>query len=124
MIKPKIVFAEDDALLSRAVNVQLLDEGFKVLSATDGQSALKLIKKELPDLVLLDIIMPKLQGLDVLKALKSDAKTKKIPVIMLTNLDNPEDRTKARKLGALDYYVKASVDLEVLTAKIKKIVSK
>ena len=123
MPKVKIVFAEDDALLSRAVNVQLLDEGFKVLSATDGQSALKLIKKELPDLVLLDIIMPKLQGLDVLKALREDPKTKKTPVIMLTNLDNPEDRAKARKYGALDYCVKASVDLEALTAKIKKIVS-
>jgi DNA-binding response OmpR family regulator len=124
MTKLKIVFAEDDALLSRAVNVQLLDEGFKVLSAADGESALKLIKKELPDLVLLDIIMPKLQGLDVLKALKKDAKTKKIPVIMLTNLDNPEDRATARKYGALDYYVKASVDLDELTKKIKKIVSK
>ncbi len=113
-----LVVVEDEKILQKAMSIELLSVGHKVLTANNGEAGLKLIQEEKPDLVLLDLIMPKMGGFDVLKALKSDEKTKRIPVIILSNLSQDEDKKKALDLGAVDYYVKSSTDLSEMTKKI------
>jgi len=119
----KIIVLEDEQVLQKALSIELLGAGFEVLSALDGEAGLALVKKELPDLVLLDLTMPKMNGFDVLKNLKEDATTKSIPVIILSNLGQDEDKEKGLALGATDYYVKSSTDLSLLTEKITKILN-
>ena len=114
MIK-KIIVIEDEQILLRALNVELLSQGFEVLSAKDGESGLRLTIQELPQLVLLDLILPKLHGFEVLKALKENESTKDIPVIILSNLGQDSEIKKAKELGAADYFVKASTDLSRLS---------
>ena len=118
----KIIVLEDEHVLQKALSIELLGAGFEVLSALDGEAGLALVKKELPDLVLLDLTMPKMNGFDVLKNLKEDVNTKSIPVIILSNLGQDEDKEKGLALGAKDYYVKSSTDLSLLTEKIKKVI--
>ena len=117
----KIVVAEDEPILLRALNIELLAAGYEVLSATTGKAALEVIKKERPALVLLDILMPEIDGFGVLENLQHDSELKKIPVIILSNLGQDEEVKKGLSLGAKDYYVKASTDLETITQKIKEL---
>lgn len=119
----KIVVIEDDRILLKALNVELLSDNFEVLSASDGVAGLELVKKEKPNLVLLDLVLPKMHGFDVLKALKEDKTTKKIPVVILSNLGQDSDVKKGLELGAKDYYKKAATDLSDLAKKIKKILA-
>ena len=116
----KIIILEDDRILLKALNIELISNGFEVLSATDGASGIKIIEKENPDLVLLDLVMPKMHGFEVLKKLKNNKNTKNIPVIILSNLGQEEEIKKGMELGAFDYYKKASTDLSELSDKIKK----
>ena len=118
----KIIVLEDEQVLQKALSIELLGAGFEVLSALDGVTGLSLVRKEKPDLVLLDITMPKMNGFDVLKKLKEDEETRSIPVIILSNLGQDEDKEKGSALGAADYYIKSSTDLSLLTEKIKKII--
>ena len=115
----KILFVEDEPTLQKELNEILQQEGFKILSAFDGEEALKLTKEEMPDLILLDLILPKKDGFEVLKELKADEKTKDIPVIVLTNLEGIGDVEKAIELGAISYLVKANYKLEDVVRKIK-----
>ena len=117
----KIVIVEDDAILLKALNLELLSNGFEVLSAINGESGLVLIKKEKPDMILLDLIMPKMGGFEVLEVLKNDKQLSKIPVIVLSNLSQKADIEKAKNLGAVDFYEKAITDLNKLVEKIKKL---
>ena len=117
----KIIVIEDDPLLLKALNIELLSNDFEVLSAKDGEAGLQLIRKEKPDLVLLDLVLPKMHGFEVLKSLKNDKNTEAIPVIILSNLGQFSDVKKGLDLGAKDYYVKASTDLSELSEKIKKL---
>ncbi len=117
----KIIVVEDDPLLLKALNIELLSNDFEVLSAKDGEAGLQLIRKEKPDLVLLDLVLPKMHGFEVLKSLKNDKNTEEIPVIILSNLGQFSDVKKGLDLGAKDYYVKASTDLSELSEKIKKL---
>lgn len=94
--------------------------GFTVLTATDGASGLELAKKEKPDIIMLDVILPRLDGFSVLEEIKKDEGTKNIPVIMLTNLGTEEDKAKGERLGALDYFIKASLTPGQINEKIKK----
>ncbi len=107
----KIALIEDDVNIREMYKMKLEIEGYNVICADDGEKALKVIKEESPDLVLLDILMPKKDGFEVLKELKNsqDSDIKSIPVVMLTNLSNREDIFEAKKLGASDYLVKAKV---------------
>ena len=116
----KIIILEDDRILLKALNIELISNGFEVLSAADGASGIKIIEKEKPDLVLLDLVMPKMHGFEVLKKLKNNKNTKNIPVIILSNLGQEEEIKKGMELGAFDYYKKASTDLNELSDKIKK----
>ena len=108
----KILFVEDEPSLQKAISEVLIQEGFKVLNASDGDEGLKFAKAENPDLILLDLILPKKDGFEVLKELKADEKMKDIPVIVLTNLEGVGDVEKALSLGAKTYLVKANYELE------------
>ncbi len=117
----KIILVEDEEILLKALSIQLLSAGFNVLTANNGEVGLALIKQEKPDLVLLDILMPKMNGFEVLEKLKTDEVLKNIPVIVLSNQGSDEEKQKGLHLGAVDYYVKSSTDLRDLTAKVQKI---
>ncbi len=115
----KILFIEDECALQKTFGDLLRKEGFEMISALDGKTGLELAKTKNPDLILLDLILPQKDGFEVLKELKSDEKTKDIPIIILTNLENLEDVEKAISLGATTYLVKAYHSLEEVLEKIK-----
>ncbi len=115
-----VLFIEDESALQKTIGEVLGQEGYEVVSALDGEVGLRLAKGRKPDLILLDLILPKITGFDVLKRLKEDDETKDIPVIILTNLEDPRDIEKAVELGAKTYLSKAQYDLEEVVAKVKK----
>ena len=122
--KNKILLVEDDSMIVRMYQRKLEAEGFKVALAFNGEEGLAALKKETPDLVLLDIMMPKMNGIEMLKAVKADPALKSVPVVILTNLgDRPEDVQKCKELGALDYWVKANISLKEITERIRKILA-
>jgi DNA-binding response OmpR family regulator len=116
-----ILFIEDEPNLQKTVGQILEQEGYEIKSALDGEIGLQLTRKEKPDLILLDLILPKLDGFKVLEELKKDETTKNIPVIVLTNLESEVDVERAMELGATTYLVKANYELEELVVKIKDI---
>lgn len=118
---PKILIVDDDTFLSGIYATKLDLEGFQVLTAHDGEEGIKAAQKDKPDLILLDVLMPKLDGFEALKRLKADAGTKDIPVIMLTNLGQKEDIEKGLEDGAVDYLIKAHFVPAEAVAKIKKV---
>jgi len=116
----KILFIEDELALQKSLGELLSSQNFEVISATDGETGVKLTFEEKPDLILLDLILPKLHGLQVLERIKADPRTNKIPVIILTNLEGAKDVEKALELGATTYLVKANYDLDELVQRINK----
>jgi len=116
----RILLAEDDRLLRKAAEATLKRKGFTVFTAEDGEEAFRLAKAELPDLVLLDLIMPKRQGFDVLRDLKGCPETANIPVIVLSNLGQERDIQQAMESGAVAYYVKANLSLEGLVKHVEE----
>ncbi len=123
-MKHKIVVVEDEELLLKGLNVILLSAGFAVISATDGEAGEKAIIENLPDCVLLDIMLPKKTGFEVLAALRKNPKTKHIPVIVLSNMGQTDEVKKGLSLGAQDYFIKAETDLDAIVEKIKKYLKK
>lgn len=117
----KILFIEDEPNLQKAVGEVLKQEGFEILTAFDGEKGLEKAKEEKPNLILLDLILPKKDGFEVLKELKTDKLLKDVPVIILTNLEGGGDVEKALNLGATTYLVKANYELEDVVKKIKEI---
>src|SRR3989338_1914055 len=115
----KILFVEDEQALHRTISEALHREGFEVLNAIDGDSGARLAKTEKPDMILLDLILPRRSCFDVLKELKETEETKDIPVIVLTNLESPADVDRAIELGATTYLVKANYDLSDIVKKVK-----
>ncbi len=115
----KIVLIEDDNVILEMYKLKFKEEGFELSLATDGEEGLELIKKEKPALVLLDIILPKMDGFAVLAALKKDDSTKNIPVLLLTNLGQKADIEKGKEMGANDYIVKSSLTPTQVVEKIK-----
>jgi CheY-like chemotaxis protein len=120
----KILFIEDEQVVQKTFGEILAKSGYKVISALDGEIGLKLARKEKPDLILLDLILPKTHGLEVLNILKKDKDTKDISVIILTNIEGMEEVEKAIKLGAEAYLVKTAYNLEELLEKVEKIIGK
>jgi len=115
-----ILFIEDESPLQKTFGDILEKEGYDMISALDGEIGLKLAKSKKPDLILLDLVLPKVHGFEVLKELKSDSGTKDIPIIVLTNLEAIEDVNKAIELGAKTYLVKTQYNLEEVVEKVKK----
>jgi DNA-binding response OmpR family regulator len=118
----KILIAEDDRFLATAYKIKLTKAGYEVKIAVDGVEALKALAEYVPDLVILDLIMPVKDGFAVLEELKKNDAWKKIPVIVASNLGQKEDMEKATNMGATDFVVKSDLSLENLIAKIRKIV--
>ena len=115
----KILLVEDDPILQKTLGLALEQESYEVKSALDGEIGIRTAKEEKPDLILLDLILPKYDGFEVLAELKKDETTKEIPVIVLTNLETSEDIQKALALGATTYLVKANYDLKDVLEKVK-----
>ncbi len=122
MTKPKILIVDDEEILRRIYSDRLTFEGFEVDSASDGEEALNKIKASVPNLVLLDILMPKLNGLQVLEQLNANPELKKIPVIVLSNVANDENIKKALSLGAKDYLLKTNFSPNEIISKIKTLI--
>lgn len=106
--KHKVLIVEDEKMLADMYATKFVMEGFEAVTANNGVEGLAKLKAENPDIVLLDVIMPKLDGFAVLKKLRDDSDFKKLPVILLTNLGQDEDIKKGQELGATDYFVKAN----------------
>jgi CheY-like chemotaxis protein len=114
----RILLVEDDRILRKAGEVTLRKKGYVVVVAVDGEDALVKVREHKPDLILLDVVMPKLDGFEVLTRLKDDPSTRDIPVIMLSNLSEPSDIRKATDRGARAYLVKSSLRPEQLAEKV------
>ena len=110
----RILLVEDDRFLRRACEVSLREQGFDVTSATDGEEGLRLAREGGFDIILLDLLMPKIPGIEVLAALKADEGTRAVPVVILSNSSREEDKQRARDLGGASYYVKANLSLKKL----------
>jgi DNA-binding response OmpR family regulator len=117
----RVLLAEDDRFLRKAAETALKRQGFTVLAAMDGEEALRVARGDRPDLILLDLIMPKLQGFEVLRTLKEDAATAGIPVIVLSNLGQESDVKQAMDLGAVAYFVKANLSLQDLVKRVGEV---
>ncbi len=115
----KILIAEDDKFLSFLMKARLEKEGFTILQAFDGSEAIQILKQETPDLIVLDLIMPKVNGFEVLKTISITPELSKVPVVIVSNLAQDSDVEKARELGAREYFVKVRISIEDLTQKIK-----
>ncbi len=120
MANKKILIIEDEETLQKALAQYLQEENFDVLSAMDGEKGVEMAKSGKPDLILLDIILPKKDGFQVLEEIKQDEGTKKIPVILLTNLESMDDIQKAFDKGATTYLVKSEYKLEDIVKKINE----
>lgn len=117
----KILIVEDDVFISEMYAKKLQKAGFEVISVRDGQEAISKLEEIMPDLVLLDIVLPKIDGFEVLKTIKTDPKFKKIKVALLTNLGEGENIKKGLELGADAYLIKAhSIPSEIIE-KVKEI---
>ncbi|MBT4941683.1 MAG: response regulator [Candidatus Magasanikbacteria bacterium] len=116
-----ILLIEDDTFLANIYKTKFEMEGFVVDVAENGELGLKEVQKRQPDLVLLDILLPKMDGFTVLQHMKEDAELKNIPVILLTNLGQKDDVEKGLKLGAADYLIKAHFKPSETVDKVKSV---
>lgn len=114
----KILVVEDDAFFQKFYTGKLAEKGFEVFLAVDGDDALQKITAIKPDLVLLDIIMPKKDGFEVLAIIKANPELRDIPIIVFSSLGQDEDIKKAKDLGAVDYMYKSFYDFDLLLSKI------
>ena len=116
---PKILVIEDDKFLRELLERKLREEGFTVSSANNGEEGLNKIQEEKPELVLLDLILPGIDGFEILKKIRENPELSHIPIIVLSNLGQQEDIKRAKSLGAKDYLVKAYFTLGEIVDKIK-----
>lgn len=120
----KIIVAEDDVFLKKVYQAKLTKAGFEVKIAEDGEEVGKILQSFIPDMILLDLIMPKMDGFAVLSQLKSRDQYKHIPVIITSNLSQLEDKQKALAMGAVDYLVKSDIPIQGVVDKIKSYLKK
>lgn len=119
----KVLIAEDDPFLLKVYQAKMAKTGYEFKIAKDGEEVFEILKEFSPDLMLLDIMMPKKDGFEVLKELKGNDKFKHIPVIITSNLGQVEDKEKAKSLGATDYLLKSDVGIQEIVNKVKSILS-
>ncbi len=119
--KKKVLLVEDDKMILDMYTLKFTQEGYEVTQAENGKDGLDLARKINPDIVLLDIILPQMDGFTVLKSLKADPKLQKIPVVLLTNLGQDGDVKKGIELGAVDYLIKANFTPSQVVDKVKSV---
>jgi two-component system phosphate regulon response regulator PhoB len=117
----RILLVEDDRFLRRAAEASLRQRGFAVTVAADGEEALAKVRAEIPDLILLDLLMPKLTGIEVLRALRAEEATKEIRVLILSNSSREQDLEAIKELGVTDYLVKANLSLQELGDRVAQL---
>ncbi len=117
----KVLWVEDDTYLSDIISRKLANEGCLFTHAKTGEEALEFVKKDIPDIILLDILLPGIDGFEVLETLKKDEKFKAVPVILTSNLGQKEDVQKGEKLGAEKFLVKATVTLDEIIVETRKV---
>ena len=117
----RILLVEDDRFLRKACEASLRQHGFTVSTANDGAEALAAIRADPPALVLLDLLMPKVTGLEVLRALRADPQTKDLPVLVLSNSSREQDVVEIKQLGVVGYLVKADLSLQELCDLVGKL---
>ena len=120
----RIIVADDDRMFRKVAETTLRRQGYEVTTASDGEEALQLIRSERPDMIVLDLIMPKLQGFDVLTILKQDALTSVIPVIVLSSLTQEQDKQEALNLGAVAYFNKTTFSMSELVKQVENTLTK
>ncbi len=119
-----IMIIEDDPFLSSILKARLEKDGFTVVQAFNGEEALTRLRETPPGLVILDLIMPKMSGFEVLQAVSIDPQLNKIPVVVVSNLGQQADMDKAKGFGAVDYFVKMRMSIDELMTKIRSIIVK
>ena len=119
----KILIIEDDAFLQRLASKKLKEAGYEVLIAPESSEAFKILDKEMPSMILLDLLLPGTDGFEILAKIKADAKTKDIPVLVFSNLSGEGDIKKCQDLGIRDFVVKSSCTLNELVEKVNKTLS-
>ncbi len=117
----KILFIEDEMRLQESLGVKLKADGYEMLAAMDGKSGLEMAEKEKPDLILLDLILPKMDGFQVLEAMKVKPSISAIPIIVLSNLENGKDIERCLSLGVRSYLAKANYSLEEIAQKVREV---
>ena len=123
-MQTKVLIIEDDQLMAGLLAEKLAKSDFGVQLAVDAEAGMKELEKELPDIILLDLILPGMSGFEILAKIKEDEKTKAIPVIILSNLGSREEIEKGLKLGAESYLIKANVLIDEVVKKIRETVAK
>lgn len=123
MNKKTVLIVEDEPFLSSILKSKLTKEGFNVLMGENGIEALEKVKLQAVDIVLLDLMMPKMNGFDVLKEMQSDDNLKDIPVIILSNLGQSSDVQRGKDLGAVDYIIKSDISINEVLRKVKSHIS-
>lgn len=118
--KPRILVVEDDQFMLKAHEIKFTHEGFEIWFAKDGDEALAFLAHERPDVVLLDLMLPHTSGFDVLAAIRKNNIWKDVPVIVMTNLGQPQDIERAKSLGASDYLIKANTKISDVVKKVRE----
>ncbi len=120
----KVLVVEDDEFLRQLIGTKLKDKGFDLSVVTDSNGVFKSLSEEKPDLILLDLILPGLDGFQILEKIKKDKETASVPVIILSNLGQKEDQDKALSLGAEDFWIKAYISLDEVVEKVNTILAR
>lgn len=120
----KIVWIEDDQFLSGMIAQRMNTTGAKLVNVTDGSKAFDVVKDEKPDIVLLDLLMPNVDGFEILRRIRSDDETKHVPVIVLSNLGQKEEIKRCEALGIEEFIVKATIGLNEILPRISKVLEK
>jgi len=116
----KILIIEDEEIMFSLLEKRLKGEGYDIQIARDGQAGLAMMRQEKPDLVLLDIIMPKMNGFDVLEAMRADSSLKDVSAIIISNSGQSVELDRAKELGVKDWLIKTEFDIQEVLAKVKK----
>lgn len=116
----KILIAEDEAILSTLLEKKLIEEGYQIFVAEDGEKTMEILNKEEVDLLLLDIIMPKKSGFEVMEEMKKDSKLSKIPIIVISNSGQSVEINRVKELGAKDWLIKTEFAPQEVVEKVKK----
>lgn len=121
---PKIVCAEDDQLIATSLSEGFKGAGFEVFMAVDGEDAINKIRENKPDVAVLDIMMPKLDGIGVVWEMKADQEIAHVPVVMLTNLSDPGTISKILEAGVTDYLLKSEQTIDQIVAKVTEVMNR
>lgn len=124
MPKKKVLLIEDEEIITELLEKKLISEGYEVSTAKDGESGLKLMKTVKPDLVLLDVILPLMDGFEVMEKMQENPELKRIPVVIVSNSGQPVEIGRAKELGAKDWLIKTDFDPQELIEKVIRQIGK